>query len=128
MGTYMAGASIVTRVTQLITLMVGTFLWAYAAMFQPPAGDIVEWPCGAERLQNEVATVIHNAHWSYPQSNVPVPLSNISVSAWYATGLKLDSGRCWEIRLADPESKKFERWAEKLEKESSPGDPRGNVT
>ncbi len=122
MGTYMAGASVVTRVTQLITLNgVGLFLWGYAVLFQPPAGDMVRITLrGGEMPKSEIDSVIHGASWTYPQTDRPVPASAVRVAPWYATGMKLESGRCWEIRLADKDSEELEEEADHLKKESDP--------
>jgi len=121
MGTYGAGASMVTRLTQLITFNgVGLFVWGYAVLFQPPAGEMVRVVLRDEARQNDIRSVIRQATWTNPQDGGRAAKSALQASAWYATGLALDSGRCWEIRLHDSDSEHLTAEKEKLEKERSP--------
>jgi len=121
MGTYMAGAGLLGRVTGLITLNgVGLFVWAYAVLFQPPAGDMVRVVLKDEVQKSSVRELIRDSSWTYPDGGTLAPSSEIKANAWYATGLALDHGRCWEIRLHDKGSVQLAATREKLNNERSP--------
>jgi len=121
MGTYNAGASLITRLTVLLTLNgVGLFIWGYATLFQPPAGEMTRMVLRGEQNQKaEVLTVLRNAAWNYPDSPAPVPAKSIEANTWQADGTFSDIGRGWEIRLRDKDSAKLASEKEKLEKERS---------
>lgn len=121
MGTYLAGGGLLGRVTALITLNgVGLFVWGYAVLFQPPAGDMVRVVLHHETDKKEVRSVIRDAAWTYPQNGSPAASSALQANAWFATGMVLDSGRCWEVRLRNKDSEQLVAEKEKLNKESSP--------
>jgi hypothetical protein len=92
MGTYGAGSSIVNRVATIITLNgVGLFVWAYAVLFQPPAGEmtriVLKQPSGRPEL---LAALTPGAG-----------SQGLSANVWQATGVTASSGKTWEIRLRD---------------------------
>lgn len=122
MGTYVAGSQMVTRLIQLITLNgVGLFVWGYAVLFQPPAGEMTRVVLrGEQNHQAEIRSLLRSASWKHPDSGAPVAASNINVLSWQADGTVSEEGRCWEIRLRDPDSEKLaaEREALTLEKSS----------
>jgi Na+/melibiose symporter-like transporter len=123
MGTYNAGAQLVTRLTVLITLNgVGLFVWGYATFFQPPAGEMtrVVLQGGDENREADVLRILRAASWSYPQDGSPVPSDNIAASAWQANGTFADTGRGWEIRLRNKDSVRLAEEKEKLTKARLP--------
>ncbi len=122
MGTYNAGANMVARVTGLITLNgVGLFVWGYAVLFQPPAGEMTRVVLkGDQNQKQEVQEVLRAATWSYPGDGTIAPSSSVSAQAWQANGTVSDTGRAWEIRLHDKTSETLATQKEALDKESSP--------
>jgi len=122
MGTYNAGATMVNRLTVLVTLNgVGLFVWGYATLFQPPAGEMTRVVLrGVETRKSDVRALLRAASWSYPQNGAPAAASDVDANAWRADGTVSEKGRCWEVRLRDKESENLERAKESLEKESSP--------
>jgi hypothetical protein len=122
MGTYNAGAQMMARLTGLISFNgVGLFVWAYAVLFQPPAGEMTRLVLqGDQNRQAEVQSILRSATWTYPQDGAPAPSSNINVAAWQANGTVSDTGRCWEVRLRDKESEILASEKENLTKENSP--------
>ncbi len=122
MGTYFAGAALVTRVTGLVTLNgVGLFIWAYALLFQPPAGEMARVVLNGDQNQKtEVRAELRaNPIWTYPQDNSKAPAANIEANAWQANGTVSDTGRAWEIRLRNKESEKLAKRKDELIKERS---------
>jgi len=122
MGTYNAGAQVMSRLTVLVTLNgVGLFVWGYAVLFQPPAGEMVRVALrGDTNAQAEVQGALHAATWTYPQNGDPAASSNLSANAWQANGTISSTGRCWEIRLRDKDSEKLATERDGLTAESSP--------
>ncbi|MGB8352355.1 MAG: MFS transporter [Chthoniobacteraceae bacterium] len=123
MGTYHAGASLVNRLTVTITLNgVGLFVWGYAALFQPPAGEMtrVVLRGGDQNRKTDVRNILHASSWTYPQDGAPAAASSVDANAWQATGAVSDKGRCWEIRLRDKDSEKLAGEMESLNKQNSP--------
>ncbi len=122
MGTYNAGATLVSRLTTLITLNgVGLFVWGYAHFFQPPGGEMTRVVLqGDQTRKAEVRSLLQGAGWTYPESGSPIDPASIHTSSWQATGTVADTGRCWEMRLRDPDSEKLAQEKEKLSKENSP--------
>jgi Na+/melibiose symporter-like transporter len=122
MGTFNAGASLVNRLTVLITLNgVGLFVWGYAMLLQPPAGDMTRVVLGgAAQTKAEVLHVLRAAAWTYPGGQAPASSSQISARAWQADGTDSSSSRCWEVRLRDAPSENLEAQEEKLQAENSP--------
>lgn len=105
MGTYVAGAQLVTRATQIITVNgMGLFITAYAAFFLPPAGEMTRIV-----LQNPADTaamnaVISSARWAAPGEATPLEPSAIHASLWNADGTVEGTGRGWEVRFKDKDS------------------------
>ena len=113
MGTYNAGAQLVTRLTVLLTLNgVGLFVWGYATLFQPPAGEMTRVVLRkVESTETEVLSVLRAAHSD---------AKNITANAWQANGTFADTGRGWEIRLRNKDSEQLATEKENLAKERSP--------
>lgn len=121
MGTYVAGASMITRMTQVITLNgVGLFIWGYATLFQPPAGEMVRVVLQRETTKNEIKETLAKADWFYPQSKMAAPGAAVTAQAWYATGLVQEDGQCWEIRLRNADSGALAEGLAELEKKRLP--------
>lgn len=121
MGTYMAGAGLLNRVTALLTLNgVGVFVWAYAHFSQPPAGDMVRVVLRDDMPKTEVRELVRQSQWKDPETGATVGPAGIQANPWYATGLVLNHGRCWELRLRDNDSEKLAAEKEGLEKHRSP--------
>jgi hypothetical protein len=121
MGTYNAGAQMVNRLTVLITLNgVGLFVWAYASLFQPPAGEMTRIVLrSGDQNKAEVLSLLRKASWTNPGDGLAVAASKISARAWQATGAVANRGPCWEVRLRDKESEQLAERRDKLEKENS---------
>ncbi len=122
MGTYNAGATLVNRLTTLITLNgVGLFVWAYALLFQPPGGEMTRVVLQGEQThKTEVRSLLKNADWTGLESRMSFDPANLHADAWQATGMVADTGRCWEVRFRNPESEKLAAEKERLNKENSP--------
>ncbi|HEY8966695.1 MAG TPA: MFS transporter, partial [Candidatus Methylacidiphilales bacterium] len=59
LGTYVAGAGMVGRLTGLLTLNgVGLFVWGYAALFQPPAGEMTRVVLREETTRQELVSTL----------------------------------------------------------------------
>lgn len=122
MGTYAAGAGIVTRLTGLITLNgVGLFIWVYASLFQPPAGEMtrVVLRGGDGNSQAEVQSTLRAAPWINPENGEPTPSSQVDARAWQSDGTVSQVGRAWEIRLRNPHSAQLAEEKDRLDKEIS---------
>ena len=101
MGTYGAGASLLNRLTSILTLnAIGLFIWGYAVLFQPPAGDMVRISLNGEFSSREVRSIVNSQSWRIPDGN-PAPVSSVYVQPWYSTGVVRDKGSSWEVRLRD---------------------------
>jgi Na+/melibiose symporter-like transporter len=100
MGTFAAGAQIATRGTQLFTLNgVGLFVWAYAVLFQPPAGETARVVLRDDTDRTALLATLHDAEWTYPHEAKPAPASELSATGWQGDNVVTDFGRAWEIRL-----------------------------
>ncbi len=121
MGTYAAGAGIVNRMAGFITLNgVGLFIWGYAMLFQPPAGEMARVVVrDAQSQQTKIQSLLQAAQWSDPGTGIPVASSAVVANAWQANGTISSSGRAWEIRLHDKASEKLATAKEELDKERS---------
>ncbi|MDD5349996.1 MAG: MFS transporter [Chthoniobacteraceae bacterium] len=120
MGTYMAGAGILGRITYLTTLNgIGLFVWGYALIFQPPAGEMARVVLRDETPQSEVSSLVRSAAWTDPKTGGPVAASDVHVKSWMANGVDLPMGRCWEVRLRDKASEQLAAEKERLNNESS---------
>jgi Na+/melibiose symporter-like transporter len=122
MGTFNAGSSLVSKLTTLITLNgVGLFVWGYATLFQPPAGDMTRVVLrGDDNERSAIVATLRAASWTYPKDGSPAPGSAVTAAAWQTDGTVADTGRCWEVRLRDKESENLELQKESLETENSP--------
>ena len=120
MGTYSAGAGLIGRVTHLLTLNgVGLFITGYAAMFQPPSGEMVRVVLHDEASKTQLRSMLDKTAWVKPQNSQPMSSSDVQADAWYATGLVDDTGRCWEVRLRNKDSEQLFNEKEKLESDRS---------
>ena len=118
MGTYLAGATLLNRAIGFVTLNgVGIFVWGYAAMFLPPAGDSVRVVLKDPVRAAEVRTMLGSGVIGDPVTGLPVAAGRITADTWYATGAALDSGRCFEIRFDNPESVRLHEERENLSHE-----------
>ena len=123
MGTYNAGATVVSRLTVLITLNgVGLFVWGYAVLFQPPAGEMVRVVLrgGDENRKPEVLKTLRNANWNQAGAGRAIVPADLATDSWRADGTFSDTGRGWEIRLRNKGSEALSSEKEKLEKERGP--------
>jgi len=101
MGTYAAGAGLLSRVTGILTLnAVGLFVSLYAMLFQPPAGEMARICLNRQATATEIKSLIKGNSWTYP-TQLPAPVSDVTARVWYSTGIVMTSGPCWEIRLRD---------------------------
>lgn len=115
LGTYAAGAAITNKVTAFITLNgVGLFIWAYAAIFLPPGGEMARVVFAQPKTNSEVSALI--AHSTLATNH---PGQRISAEAWYATHAALDYGRGFELRVKNDDSLKLKEHRDKLEGERS---------
>jgi Na+/melibiose symporter-like transporter len=121
MGTYVAGSGLLNRLTGIITLnVIGLFVWSYALLFQPPAGDMARVCLSHEASAPEVASLLQRGSWRYPENEGPAPGSQVTASAWYSTGMIRDTGACWEIRLRDKKSEAINAQIENLQGDLTP--------
>lgn len=105
MGTYMAGASIIGRLTGLVTLNgIGLFMWGYAWLLLPPGGDMARVVFRDIRPKAEVAALMARQPWTDPGSGVARGAEDVSAEPWYATGSRVGEGRAYEVRLKNDES------------------------
>ncbi|PTX98425.1 MFS transporter [Opitutus sp. ER46] len=105
MGTFAAGAQIATRGTQLITLNgVGLFVWAYAVLFQPPAGEMTRVVLREETSASALVAELRASPWTRPSDAQPAPIKAVNAQAWQADGVVPNQSRTWEIRLQDKAS------------------------
>jgi Na+/melibiose symporter-like transporter len=121
LGTYVAGANLINRITAFVTLNgVGLFIWGYAMLFQPPAGEMTRVVLNDKYQQKtDVLSPLHHEKWTYPESSTAAPGTNVTASAWQATGAVSKTGRCWEIRFRDKSSEDLEARRENLEQQRS---------
>ena len=97
MGTYGAGAGIINRVAAIITLNgVGIFVWLYAVLFQPPAGEMTRVVLQQEIDRRDLLGVLSDGGSLHPQA--------LSARVWQANGVTAPAGRTWEIRQRDRDS------------------------
>ncbi len=109
MGTYVAGAQLVTRLTNLIAVNgAGLFIVWYAALFQPPAGEMVRVVVSQPVAGAEIRQHLEDA--AARDESAPVP-GRIHVDVWNANGMVEKAGKGLEIRIQNPDS---ERLAAKL--------------
>jgi Na+/melibiose symporter-like transporter len=107
MGTYSAGSGLLSRLTGILTLnAVGLFVSVYALLFQPPAGDMARICLDRQTTAADMRSIIQKNSWTYP-TQLPAPASDVQARAWYSTGIVMQSGACWEIRLRDAVAEKL---------------------
>jgi Na+/melibiose symporter-like transporter len=121
MGTFSAGATIVNRLTTLVTLNgVGLFVTCYASIFQPPAGEMTRVALRDSTDRTQLLSTLRAANWpAAPGTAAPAP-SSLAADNWAATGVIEKQGRTWEIRHADPASEALAKEKEQLQAENSP--------
>jgi Na+/melibiose symporter-like transporter len=121
MGTFSAGFQIATRGIQLITLNgVGLFVWAYAVLFQPPAGEMTRVVLREATDKASLVATLRSTLWRFPQDETMVPAAAITASSWQADGIFPDQSRVWEIRLQNKDSEKLAGEKKQLERDRSP--------
>jgi len=119
LGTYAAGSGLLNRLAGILTLnAVGLFVSIYTSFFQPPAGDMARICLNRQTTAAEIKSIIQGSSWTYP-TQMPAPVSDVFAGAWYSTGIVMQSGSCWEIRLRDQST---EQLAEQID------DLRGKLT
>lgn len=121
MGTYAAGASLVTKATQIITVNgAGLFITGYATFFLPPAGEMtrvaLKDPAGA----GEMNAAIASAQWIKPGSATPISSGAVHSSVWNADGTIQSSGRGWELRYNHKDSEKIAGKKQELSQNLNP--------
>jgi Na+/melibiose symporter-like transporter len=100
MGTFSAGMQIVTRGAQLFTMNgVGIFVWAWASLFHPPAGEMVRVTLSQQSSGPEIEKLMMRD----PQ--IPTQKAEIiSVTEWQADGSRNNERVAWEIRRSNKNS------------------------
>ena len=116
MGTFNAGASIVTKLATLITLNgVGLFASYYAEAFQPPAGEMMRVVLRDNIHRSELLSLLKSGLW--PSETKP---AGLAANVWQANGVTGESGRTWEIRRRNETSATLAKKKNELEAERSP--------
>ncbi len=115
LGTYAAGASLLGKLTGIITLNgVGLFVTGYSMLFLPPGGEMARVVLRDVVPETQVVQTLTSG-----PNRVAGPNDRLSVDAWYATGAVLDSGRAFEIRLKDKSSNDLKALRDDLDQERS---------
>lgn len=118
MGTYMAGSSLLNRITGLVTLNgAGLFIWGYAALFLPPGGDMTRVVFQHSQTTAQVREMVSKAQWTDPMTGKPADVETMSERPWYGSGAYLDFGTAYEIRMASPESMSLKKKRDTAESE-----------
>ncbi|HEX4140184.1 MAG TPA: MFS transporter [Candidatus Methylacidiphilales bacterium] len=122
MGTFNAGQGVVGRLTTLVTLNgVGLFVWIYAALFQPPSGEMTRVVVADTHMtQSAMLAKLRGAAWTYPADGKPAPASAIAATSWRGDGTISATGACWEIRLRDPGSRDLAGERDRLTAQDAP--------
>jgi MFS family permease len=122
MGTFNAGAGVVGRLTTLVTLNgVGLFVWGYAVLFQPPAGEMTRVVITDPNFtRHEMLVKLRADAWTFPADGRPAPSTAIDATSWRADGTISATGPCWEIRLRDPASQTLAEERDRLASEDAP--------
>lgn len=108
MGTYMAGASLLGRVTYVTTLNgIGLFVWGYALVLEPPAGEMARVVLREEISKDDAKAIVRSASWTDAATGSPFNASKVYVNSWAANKMDLPVSRCWELRLRDKDSEKL---------------------
>ncbi len=120
MGTYGAGSVIIQKLTALITLNgVGLFIWAFAVLFQPAAGEMARVVLKNEAPKAEVQSFLRSKTWSSSNDEPSFTSKSIEANAWQANGVVSQKGCSWEVRLRDNSSEKLAKERELLLKKKS---------
>ncbi len=121
LGTYVAGANLINRITAFITLNgVGLFIWIFAICFQPPAGEMTRVVLrDSYQQKGDVLPLLQSQSWINPGDNTAVPGSSITATTWQATGAVSATGRCWEVRQHDKSSEELEATRQRLQQQES---------
>lgn len=120
MGTYVAGSIVVNRLTTLTTLNgVGLFIWGYALLFEPAAGEMARVVLQQDCNRTEMRTVLRASEWMNPATGATAEATQVDAETWQANGLVNESGRSWELRLRDRDSEKLAKHKDELEREKS---------
>ena len=115
LGTYAAGAAFTGSLTGFITLNgVGLFIWAYAAFFLPPGGEMARIVFAQTKTTAAVSGLIASSSIATNH-----PGQRLSAEAWYATHAVLDRGRGFELRAKNDDSVKLKDKRDKLDGECS---------
>ena len=116
LGTYAAGSGLVTKATNILTAsLLGLFVWAWAAMFLGPAGEMVRVTLRQDATRSAIQTTLEATRWKDPASGAPLANPSLTAQAWYATGAALDHGRCFEIRLRNDSSARIREQRDRLD-------------
>ena len=117
MGTYGAGANLISRVATIITLNgVGIFVWVYAMLLQPPAGEMTRVVLKQAANQQQVlAALVRYGRSLPPAADKEFWTSDLSARAWQATGVVVKQGQTWEVRQRDKASEKLASEQARLE-------------
>jgi Na+/melibiose symporter-like transporter len=110
MGTFAAGAQIVMRGTNLFTLNCGgLFVWAYASLFLPPAGEMARVVFREERDQAAVVAPFRAGEGAgvAAASGESTNPDTLTATAWQANGVVAKRGRAWEVRRENEESSRL---------------------
>lgn len=109
MGTYVAGAQLVTRLTNLVTVNgAGLFIVGYAALFQPPAGDMTRVALRHPTTADEIREVLLKSGELRTPEGKPVEAADLHVAVWNRDGMVDKIGKGMEIRVESPRSDELE--------------------
>ncbi|MCX8090774.1 MAG: MFS transporter, partial [Verrucomicrobiae bacterium] len=115
MGTYAAGAQLTGRLTVFLTLNgVGLFIWAHAALFMPPGGEMARVTFAQPKSNPEVLQLLNRSGLS-----TNYPGQRLTAEAWYATHAALDHGRGFELRAHNKDSIQLKEKRDQLDAERS---------
>jgi MFS family permease len=100
MGTYAAGANLLMRATSIVTLnLMGLFVWGYATLFQPPAGEMCRVTLSREVSREDLRELV-----AVPWTEASTPVARL----WRATGADLPTGRAIEFRRRNRASERLD--------------------
>jgi hypothetical protein len=121
MGTYIAGSTLVMRLSILATINgVGLFVWGYASLFQPPAGDMTRVAVNRPDISAEsVRRVLESSPAMGSTETDGGGDGRLDVRAWQASGILSESGRVFEIRRCNSDSHRLVEERDLLTREIS---------
>lgn len=109
MGTYVAGAQLVTRLTNLVTVNgAGLFIIGYAALFQPPAGEATRVALKTPTTAADVKSKLLESGSLHTPEGTPVDQQSLHVAVWNRDGMVETSGTGFEIRIRSQQSEALE--------------------